>query len=351
MQQHRGWLGFSYDPAVIRVDGERRPALVVIEVSQDSPAEGAGLLVGDTIYAINDLRVTDAFMQSLGSTLESGDAVRIRVRSRNRDRTLSMNADNRPAGLDQFERMPYPAFGPDEVRARVRVFLDSARIFMDTTHLPRIHVERLPDGSTIYMYGDSTLRFRRFQFDTLGSGSRQPGVWLFSPDTFRLRADSALLRSLPSYDVRGRGGMIRIDSLMRLRGDTLGNQLRAMPRGRIYGLSRDSLFTFQPGDSRGTFGMSVFGTRAVGGAELTEINPDLGSYFGTDHGVLVVRVPRDTPAHRAGLEAGDVITAVNGRSIESVMQLNRAITERSNSAVRLEILRKNQRRTIELRDD
>ena len=350
-QARRGWLGFSYDPTTIRVDGERRPALVVVEVLEDSPAEGAGLLVGDTIWAINDLRVTDAFMESLGSTLETGDAVRMRVRSRNRDHTLSMNAGSRPPGMNLLERQPYADFRPGDVRERVRILLDSVRVSMDTTMiLPRFRYEQLPGGGTVYMFGDSTLRLRRFDLDSTMVGGRG-GVWIFS-DSMRAFPDSFFIGAVPRAGFRGgRGGILRADSTLRMRLDTLGATLRAMPRGRIYGLSGDSLFTFQPGEQRTFSGISIFGMRAVGGAELTELNPELADYFGADDGVLVLRVPTGTPAERAGLAAGDVITGVNGRTIESVPDLNRAIAERGRGSVRLEILRKNQRRTIELRDD
>jgi serine protease Do len=41
----------------------------------------------------------------------------------------------------------------------------------------------------------------------------------------------------------------------------------------------------------------------------------LASYFGVKEGVLVSEVIANTPAASAGVKAGDVITAVNGRSV------------------------------------
>ena len=43
--------------------------------------------------------------------------------------------------------------------------------------------------------------------------------------------------------------------------------------------------------------------------ELATISPQLGSYFGTDKGVLVVRAPTDGALK---LEDGDVILAIDG---------------------------------------
>jgi S1-C subfamily serine protease len=100
----------------------------------------------------------------------------------------------------------------------------------------------------------------------------------------------------------------------------------------------------------GSYGIAVLGSRAVAGAELTELNPDLGAYFGTSRGVLVVRVPEGTPAEDAGLEAGDVIMSVNGTNVGSVSELRRAISNtRSSGAVQLDVMRRNTRRTIDLR--
>ncbi len=50
------------------------------------------------------------------------------------------------------------------------------------------------------------------------------------------------------------------------------------------------------------------------GLQLVSLNEDLGAYFGTDEGVLVVSVPEDSDLN---LEAGDVIDAIDGRTVRS----------------------------------
>jgi S1-C subfamily serine protease len=45
--------------------------------------------------------------------------------------------------------------------------------------------------------------------------------------------------------------------------------------------------------------------------ELAPLNPDLGRYFGTSEGILVIRVPEDS---KLGLKAGDVVLSVDGRT-------------------------------------
>src|SRR5712691_2030986 len=47
-----------------------------------------------------------------------------------------------------------------------------------------------------------------------------------------------------------------------------------------------------------------------GGIELVKLNPDLGDYFGTREGVLVVRAPEDSSL---ALKGGDVIVSIGGR--------------------------------------
>ena len=57
------------------------------------------------------------------------------------------------------------------------------------------------------------------------------------------------------------------------------------------------------------------GGRARLGASLSSVGDQLASYFGVKGGALVTSVDMDSPAGRAGLKAGDVITSINGRSV------------------------------------
>jgi len=63
------------------------------------------------------------------------------------------------------------------------------------------------------------------------------------------------------------------------------------------------------------------------GVELTEMTPELRTHFGVpeDVGVLVARVSPSSPAESAGLEAGDIVTAVDGEDVSSARQLSRLI--------------------------
>jgi predicted metalloprotease with PDZ domain len=78
--------------------------------------------------------------------------------------------------------------------------------------------------------------------------------------------------------------------------------------------------------------------------ELATVNPQLGSYFGTTEGVLVVDVPDPAPL---GLKAGDVVLSVDGRMVSSPNQLTRILgSYDADEPVRLEVMRQKKRVTL-----
>ena len=58
------------------------------------------------------------------------------------------------------------------------------------------------------------------------------------------------------------------------------------------------------------------------GLEMVDVNPGLGSYFGTDEGVLIADVEEDSPL---GLMPGDVVISVDGRLVDDVDELRRIL--------------------------
>lgn len=73
-------------------------------------------------------------------------------------------------------------------------------------------------------------------------------------------------------------------------------------------------------DTGGRFG-PMFIRGPLGEMELVSLTPQLGKYFGTDKGVLVVRAPKDFK-----LEDGDVILAIDGREPTSGSHATRILS-------------------------
>ena len=88
-------------------------------------------------------------------------------------------------------------------------------------------------------------------------------------------------------------------------------------------------------------------TRGWLGITFQTITPDLADYFGTSEGVVVSRVLPDSPAAKAGLKVGDVITAANGTPIVDGRDLARVVAQAGPSqTIVLTILRGGEKRTL-----
>ncbi len=63
------------------------------------------------------------------------------------------------------------------------------------------------------------------------------------------------------------------------------------------------------------------------GVSLVEITPALREHFGvaSDTGVMVGGVEADSPAAKAGIQVGDILTGIDGERVDSVSGLSRAV--------------------------
>ena len=81
-----------------------------------------------------------------------------------------------------------------------------------------------------------------------------------------------------------------------------------------------------------------------GDLELVSLNADLGEYFGTKDGVLVVKAPADSSLP---LKGGDVITSIGGRKPANPSHAMRILRSyEKGESVSIEILRKQKRMTL-----
>jgi serine protease Do len=91
-----------------------------------------------------------------------------------------------------------------------------------------------------------------------------------------------------------------------------------------------------------------FGNNRRIGVGTMPLTKQLADYFGIadGKGVLVTSVVEDSPAAKAGIRAGDVITAVDGAKVEGAGDLARAINKKKEGEVTLTVVRDKSRRTI-----
>ena len=72
-----------------------------------------------------------------------------------------------------------------------------------------------------------------------------------------------------------------------------------------------------PGGSAQVYSWSMSSGRGELGLQVIGITPELKQFFGSGQdGVLVAKVVTGAPADRAGVQVGDVVTAVAGRAVD-----------------------------------
>lgn len=87
-----------------------------------------------------------------------------------------------------------------------------------------------------------------------------------------------------------------------------------------------------------------FGLPMTRGLQLAEVDPDLGEYFKTDHGVLVLKVRNDNELQ---LKSGDVILKVGSTTVKSPAEFMRALREfDSGEELRIAIKRERKNKTL-----
>ena len=90
----------------------------------------------------------------------------------------------------------------------------------------------------------------------------------------------------------------------------------------------------------------IGGDRNFGDMEMVKLTEQLGTYFGTSEGLLVVRAPSNEDLM---LQDGDVILNIDGREPTSVEHAVRILgSYQAGEELTLEIMRDQRRRTIEI---
>jgi serine protease Do len=137
-------------------------------------------------------------------------------------------------------------------------------------------------------------------------------------------------------------GLDKLKGLDKIEGlDRLKELERAMPPGA-------NVWKWE-GQGPGKDGMVFsFGNHRRIGVSTTQLTKQLADYFGVrdGRGVLVTGVEDDSPAAKAGLKAGDVITSIDGEKVEGSGDLARGINKKKDGEVTLTVIRNKNQRTI-----
>lgn len=101
-------------------------------------------------------------------------------------------------------------------------------------------------------------------------------------------------------------------------------------------------------DGFGAMPRMMFFGRGRLGIRTATMNSDLSGYFGGTNakGALVLEVLKDTPAEKAGIKAGDVITRVDNQDVEDSDDLVRALRDEEGK-VTITLVRKAVKRTVD----
>lgn len=97
----------------------------------------------------------------------------------------------------------------------------------------------------------------------------------------------------------------------------------------------------------GNLSFFLSNTRRIGVSTMS-LTKQLADYFGIadGKGALVTAVTEDGPAAKAGVKAGDVITAVDGEAVDSPGDISRVISRKKEGDVTLTIIRNKSQQTI-----
>ncbi len=248
----------------------------------------------------------------------------------------ALEAQERGRAMPRIPEMMRLDGGGSEIGVAVRDLTSDEIVKAKLAQPGGVLVRDVRDGSPAaragLMSGDIVVEF---------DGERVRSVGHFT----RLVRESAPGRSVKSSIIRG--GSRQELQITPDAGDRMTRGIPDMPEleQRLRALPRPPDF---PDDLDPTPDLKVV-PRGQIGVTLAPLTEQLASYFGTKEGVLVQTVMNGSAAAQAGLKAGDVITAVNGRPAQNVDEVSRAVRNaRPGTALEMRVLRDKKDMTIKV---
>lgn len=346
-----GWVGISFE---VRSGAEApgRPATVMItDVLEGSPAAEAGLRPGDVLLAINEVRGPDQLGSVLGRLrIRAGDPVRIQVERDGWQREISLRAGERPDDVTASRTLTL-SFEPDSVVEHMVRAMDSLRDRLALSQGLRVRVSAdAPEPLRVVASGEdgrahvvqAPFEFFVFHGEAHDSLRREMENLNRTIADLTAREERRLRELRAAPDIDGWTRLVeRDEELSELRAARQQAAHRSvLLRASMAEAARASAgLTYGPGVAVAprTAGVAhenefrpltpyLLGRNRVAGAEVVDLRPELAQYFGVEGGVLVVDVPKLTPAGIAGLLPGDVVTRLGGEDVRSVEDLRLAVS-------------------------
>jgi membrane-associated protease RseP (regulator of RpoE activity) len=342
----RGWIGVSFEVITTGDRGGMSSQVIVSGVEPGSPADAAGLRLGDTLLAIGQVRGADAFTHITDRLrLAPGDSVSVIFLRNGLRQRVTVEAAARPA-LPSLGTTVTLTLQPDSMVETMFRTMDSLRVRLIQARdgdVRLIAVDGVSDSLRILGPWEATevraplefFVFRGERHDSLRdemSALNQSIRDLRRQEQRRLRAiaeaQGRLTRAAQDEDPELR----RVRELSR-QFIARSNRLRAaMEEDARTAAGEGYAFGWNPGasgakpvtatvDEFRPLAPYILGQNRVAGAHIVDLEPELAAYFEVDGGVLVVDVPAGTPAATAGIKPGDVIIRVDSDPVRSVQEL------------------------------
>jgi len=306
----RGWIGVSYETTKTQEGLRIRAVSQVLDVREGSPAAGAGIRPGDILVEINGRSWEEQFEKG-APPLRPGDAVRLVVEREGRRWEIRLVAGVRPP--EHLERGSLKVtVMPDSIVERLYLAMDSLRIRIVEDEGLRYHIADLQIAADSMMEGmmEGLTRERVVRLRRVGPG-RTVTISPFTAPAPPGPPDALTPRAPLPF-----GFWFVADSLR----DSLKIMTeQGIPFSWSAGERPAEIFEYRPTVPY------VLGENRAAGAEVVDLRPELAEYFGVDGGVLVVDVAPGTPAARAGIQPGDVLTHVDGAPLLSIADLRRGL--------------------------
>lgn len=343
-ESQRGWIGISYE---VRATDRGAPRVVITEVRRGSPAESAGIRAGDRLVAIEDLIGAERLMSaSKQLELRPGQRVDIRLERAGRPLDLVVRAAERPLQLQVDAAVDWSLQADSMVETMFRA-MDSLRI----------HLLETSDRGVATAVARQQAQARLRVADADGREAVSAPFEFF---VFRGEPHDSLVRAMERLnDEMEELREAEADRLRELRRTRSGRRAEdqdrrlADLRREIEELTRESagLRSAMAEAARATAGWEylvptpepspapaesepyrpltpyLLGSNRVAGAQVIEVQPELGAYFGVESGLLVVDVSPGTPAALSGLRPGDVVTRLDQVGVRTVEDLRFGVSQ------------------------